>query len=92
WVLSELLGRAQESAREHSAEGADHNLTRGTLISRFSFAIDVNEWGFHDQREVLIRAMEKHPAVLALEAADVWDERASTEEQEAALETTDAEE
>jgi hypothetical protein len=31
--------------------------------------------------------MEKDPAVVALEAADVWDERASQEEQEAARET-----
>lgn len=76
WVLQELLGRAGESAQQRSAEGNDHDLTRGTLISRFSFAIDVNEWGFHDLRDEKIRAMKAHPEILKLEAADVWDERA----------------
>lgn len=92
WVLDELLEKARQDAHRRPAEGEAHDLSRGTLISRFSFAIDVNEWGFHDERETLIRAMEKHPAVLALEAADVWDERASQEEQDAARETPDPEE
>jgi hypothetical protein len=92
WVLRELLGRADESARQHSAEGADHNLTRGTLISRFSFAIDVNEWGFHDLRDEKIQAMKEHPAVVALEASDVWDERADDVDQSAVPETVEAEE
>ena len=89
WVLEELLERARADVRRTPAEGEAHNVTRGTLISRFSFAIDVNEWGFHDQREDLIRAMEKHPAVTALEASDVWDERASAEEQEAGRQVPD---
>ena len=89
WVLTDLLERAARAAKESPAEGSAHDVTRGTLISRFSFAIDVNEWGFHDQREELIRGMEKHPSVLALEASDVWDERASAEEQEAGRQVPD---
>jgi hypothetical protein len=91
WVLDELLQKAREDAHRRPAEGEAHDLSRGTLISRFSFAIDVNEWLFQDEREKLIRAMEKNPAVLALEAADVWDERASQEEQGAARETPEEE-
>jgi hypothetical protein len=80
WVLDELLENARTASRNRPAEGDARVVTRGTLISRFSFTIDVNEWGFHDQREELIRRMEQHPAVTALVASDVWDERAPDEE------------
>lgn len=80
WALDELLENARSAAKNRPAEGDAHDVTRGTLISRFSFTIDVNEWGFHDQREELIRRMEQHPSVTALVASDVWDERASAEE------------
>lgn len=70
-VLEELLDRARAEIGEKPEEQA----TRGTLISRFSFAIDVNEWGFRDLREELIRGMRNDPAVRAIEEADVWDER-----------------
>jgi hypothetical protein len=76
WVLRELMERAEEASQEHSAEGEDRNLTRGTLISRFSFAIDVNEWGFHDLRAEKTAAMQSHPEIVKLQASDVWDERA----------------
>jgi hypothetical protein len=92
WVLQELLGRANESARQGSDEGDGKDLTRGTLISRFSFAIDVNEWGFHDLRDEKIQAMKQHPAVVALEQSDVWDERADHVEQSAVPGTVEAEE
>lgn len=73
WVLANLLERARaETGREVPEETA----TRGTLISRFSFAIDVNEWGFHDLRDAAIREMKASDEVRAIEAADVWDERA----------------
>jgi hypothetical protein len=83
WVLDELLENARTASRKRPAEGDARVVTRGTLISRFSFTIDVNEWGFHDQREELIRRMEQHPAVTALVASDVWDERAPDEENDA---------
>jgi hypothetical protein len=73
WVLANLLDRARaETGHEVPSERA----TRGTLISRFSFAIDVNEWGFHDLRDSAIREMKASDEVRAIEAADVWDERA----------------
>ncbi len=43
----------------------------------------MNEWGFRDLREEYIQAMEKHPAVLALAASDVWQERAHADDEEA---------
>ena len=76
WALRELLDRAGEAARLPPAEGEEHDVTRGTMISRFSFAIDVNEWGFADLREARIQAMTRHPAVRSIVESDVWDERA----------------
>jgi hypothetical protein len=75
-VLRELLQRAEASSHLPPAEGEEHDTTRGTMISRFSFAIDVNEWGFQDLREESVRAMLRHPAVAAIRDSDVWDERA----------------
>jgi hypothetical protein len=50
-------------------------VTRGTMISRFSFAIDVNEWGFRDQREAFVQRTESLPIIREIAASDVWDER-----------------
>lgn len=72
WVPERLLQRA------HAILGRDEepaDLTRGTLISRFSFMIDVREWGFHDPRAELIRAARQRPEIRAIAEADVWHER-----------------
>lgn len=72
WVGEELLRRAEvDLHRRRSGE----RVTRGPLVSRFSFAIDVNEWNFQDLREDSIRQAERDPAVRALVASDVWDGR-----------------
>ena len=74
WVTSELLDRARaDLARPRTGE----RITRGTMVSRFSFAIDVNEWGFRDLREECIRRLEAQPAIRAIAASDVWDERSA---------------
>jgi len=73
WVLNHLLERARSEAN-HDAAGLD--FTRGPLISRFSFAIDVREWGFVDPSADLIRAARNEPAIRAIIESDVWDERA----------------
>jgi hypothetical protein len=52
------------------------DFTRGPLISRFSFTIDVREWGFADPRNDLVREARNRPEVRAIIDADVWDERA----------------
>jgi len=72
WVLEELLARADAEARRPRS---GDRVTRGTLISRFSFNIDVTEWGFRDEREESVRRRELHPAIRAIAASDVWMER-----------------
>ena len=72
WLVDELLERARtESHRERTGE----RVTRGTLISRFSFTIDVHEWGFRDVRAEEIRRMEQLPVIREIVSSDVWNER-----------------
>lgn len=80
WVVRDLLDRAEASSHQRSDQGDEANVTRGTMISRFSFAIDVHEWGFHDVRKESIVRMQQHPEILKLLASDAWDERASDED------------
>lgn len=79
-VVKELLERAERDALVPAARDREHDTTRGTLISRFSFAIDVNEWGFRDLREEYIAQMERHPDIQAIVASDVFDERRADED------------
>lgn len=72
WVYHELIEKARA---EMSRDAEDVDFTRGPLISRFSFTIDVREWGFADPRGELIRVMRNRPEVRAVAEADVWDER-----------------
>lgn len=52
---------------------ADPDVCQGTLISRFSFNIDVNEWGFHDPRQVAIDATGELPIIQQIRESDVWE-------------------
>lgn len=72
WVMEQLIEHARADIG-HDDEDAD--TTRGTLISRFSFAIDVREWGFFDPRGDMIRHARNHPVIREIAASDVWDER-----------------
>jgi hypothetical protein len=72
WVMEQLIERARaDVARDEE----DADVTRGTLISRFSFAIDVREWGFGDPRGEMVRQARSHPAIREISQSDVWDER-----------------
>lgn len=73
WVMETLLDRARA---EVGVDDEEADLTRGPLISRFSFTIDVREWGFADPRGELIRIARNQPVIREIEAADVWDVRA----------------
>jgi hypothetical protein len=77
WVLSGLLDRAR---RDLDRPRTGDPITRGTLISRFSFAIDVHEWGLRDLREEMIRSAERIPIIREIAASDVWDERSAAVE------------
>ncbi len=71
-VIETLLDRSRKNLfRERSGE----LITRGPLISRFSFAIDVNEWGMRDLREESIRQVEQLPIIREIAHAPVWDEQ-----------------
>jgi hypothetical protein len=77
WVMEQLIERARaDSARDEE----DADVTRGTLISRFSFAIDVREWGFSDPRGEMVRQARNHPDVRGIADSDVWDERSDERE------------
>ena len=72
WVPKRLLELARE---EFARPEEDVDVTRGPMISRFSFTIDVREWGFADPRSELVREVRTRPEVRAIADADVWDER-----------------
>lgn len=69
WVREELYERAFE---EIEVEG-DPAICNGTLLSRFSFAIDVNEWQFRDPRKEAIMGMRALPIIREIRDSDVWD-------------------
>jgi hypothetical protein len=73
WMREELYERAFEEIDE---EG-DPSICYGTLLSRFSFAIDVNEWRFRDPRLQAVTKMRTLPIIREIRDSDVWDGEAS---------------
>lgn len=63
-----LLQRAQTEMQLD-----DNAAFRGTLLSRFSFSIDVNEWGLRDLRTEAIAATRLLPVIREIGDAHVWD-------------------
>jgi hypothetical protein len=75
-VPREVMERLLEAARQDlDRERTGELITRGTLISRFSFTIDIHEWGMRDLREQSIREAERLPIIREIAASDVWDEQ-----------------
>jgi len=72
WVMERLIEQARADI---GRDEEDADVTRGPMISRFSFAIDVREWGFGDPRGETVRQARNHPEVRAIAESDVWDER-----------------
>ena len=72
-ILEDLLDRAKSELGQE--QEPQPRITRGTLVSRFSFSIDVNEWGFRDLREEASEAVKQLPIVREIAASDVWHER-----------------
>ena len=70
-VMRECVRLLEYEMRHASSQ----RICRGTLISRFSFAIDVREWGFADPRGEMIRQARSHPVVRQIAESAVWDER-----------------
>ena len=69
WVREKLY----DLAKDEIAEVGDASACYGTMISRFSYTIDVNEWGFRDPRKELTVAARNMPVVSEIVAADVWE-------------------
>lgn len=81
--LEALAAAAAESAPEPAspagpAAGApgrkagERPVCRGTLLSLFSFAIDVNEWGFQDERLQHVAELKSTAIVERIRTAEVW--------------------
>ncbi len=68
-VLETLFDRAREEMRQ---DDPDEALTNGPLISRFSFAIDIQEWGFHDTRNDRIRRALNSEPVRKIVNDPIW--------------------
>jgi hypothetical protein len=64
----------------------DAAVCQGTLISRFSYNIDVQEWGFRDLRKEAVIATRQLPVVAEITRSDVWDEVIAPVEPDAAPE------
>jgi hypothetical protein len=70
WVRRQLYNAAEAEV----AQEGDPAICQGTLISRFSYNIDVNEWGFRDLRTEATISTRELPIVKEITASDVWEE------------------
>jgi hypothetical protein len=71
WVRRKLYDAAEASIDEVG----DPSICQGTLISRFSYNIDVNEWGFRDLRKEATIATRELPIVHEIVHDEVWEEK-----------------
>ena len=78
WVRDELLDRARA---DMDRERTGAFVTRGPLISRFSFTIDVHEWKMHDLRNETVTRALALPLVREIAESDAWDERSTQVEE-----------
>lgn len=70
WLRQDLYARAMAAIDEVG----DSEVCQGTLISRFSYNIDVNEWGFRDLRKEAVIATRQLPVVAEITRSEIWDE------------------
>jgi hypothetical protein len=71
WVRRKLYDAAEAAI----AEVGDPSICQGTLISRFSYNIDVSEWGFRDLRREATIATRELPIVQEIVHDVVWEEK-----------------
>ena len=69
----EYKEKAEDNFVKEIRQPADPAASNGTLLSRFSFAIDVNEWGFRDLRAEAIERVRRSPAIGEIMRSPVWD-------------------
>lgn len=75
-LINDLLSRQQ---REILRQGSLERVTRGTLISLFSFQVDVNEWGFKDLRQEHVSAALRDPRVQEIMSNPIWEQQQEKE-------------
>jgi hypothetical protein len=68
WVRRKLYDLAESGIEEN----LDPAICQGTLISKFSYNIDVNEWGFRDMRREATVQTRQLPIVDEITRADLW--------------------
>jgi hypothetical protein len=71
-VRERLQTLARAEPKPEPGDGAP--ACRGTMLSLYSFAIDVNEWGFRDIRREMVARVRSAPIVDEIRKAGVWDE------------------
>lgn len=70
WVREEMR---QRDSGEPVPDDGESEVCMGTLISRFSFTVDVDDWGFRDRRSETVEEARGAPAIRRIVASDVWD-------------------
>jgi hypothetical protein len=76
-TLRERMDAAEAEAlsdADTSSPVSSSPLCRGAMLSRLSFAVDVNEWGFRDERAEHVVALRSTPVVAEIREASVWRE------------------
>jgi hypothetical protein len=76
WVRDKLYARAADAIDEVG----DPKVCYGTMISRFSFTIDVHEWGFQDPRKAKVLVARRDAMVKEICSADVWEHHPTNKE------------
>jgi hypothetical protein len=71
WVRRRLYDAAEAAIDDVG----DPAVCQGTLISRFSYNIDVIEWGFRDLRTEATVATRALPIIAEITRSDVWQDR-----------------
>ena len=74
-AFASQCGCSRRARKDLDRERTGERNTRGPLISRFSFTIDVHEWEMKDLREETVTQALARPIVREIAESDVWDER-----------------
>lgn len=77
-IMETLLDRA----RDHAAkDDPDEAITNGPLISKFSFAIDTQEWGFVDTRAERVRRAHHSEPIQRIVGDSIWASQSRTNDE-----------
>jgi hypothetical protein len=79
--METLLDRARDLAGK---DDPDEAITNGPLISKFSFAIDTQEWGFVDTRAERVRRARHSEPVQRIASDPIWTRSPEPDDEESA--------